>query len=145
MNNSPPVDILVVEDNPKDALLVQEAFQRVQVPNKIHVVKNGTEALHFLRKQGIFTDAPRPALILMDLNMPEMDGRELLTILKNTPSLHRIPVVVFSDSSEQADIHTSYQRHANCYINKPLNLKKLVVVLDKLTTFWFLIAELPKN
>ncbi|OGO16534.1 MAG: hypothetical protein A2Z14_02155, partial [Chloroflexi bacterium RBG_16_48_8] len=111
-----PIEILLVEDNPSDVCLVQEAFKDVKLRNRLSIVRDGEKAWAFLRREGVYQDVPRPDLILLDLNLPKMDGRELLEQVKNCPELQCIPVVVLTSSKAEEDIVNSYELHANCYI-----------------------------
>ncbi|MCX7670543.1 MAG: response regulator [Anaerolineae bacterium] len=141
--NLRPVDILLVEDNPGDVRLTQEALRNGKLFNRLFVVSDGEEALAFLRRQGKYADAPRPDLILLDLNMPRMDGRECLAILKADPDLRRIPVVILTSSDTEQDILRSYDLHANCYISKPVDLEQFMKVVRQIREFWITIVHLP--
>lgn len=138
-----PIEILMVEDNPNDVELTVEALKDVKVRNNIHVVDNGEKALDFLRQQGAYTGSPRPDLILLDLNLPLMDGREVLQEIKQDESLRRIPVVVLTVSQAQEDILNVYDLHANCYINKPVDFEKFVQVVKNIENFWLTAVSLP--
>jgi two-component system, chemotaxis family, response regulator Rcp1 len=137
-----PVDILLVEDSPTDVLLAKEALDYSRLANNLHNVPDGVEALAFLRKQGKYQNVPRPGLILLDLNLPRKDGREVLAEIKNDETLKRIPVVVLTTSKNEADIHKAYGLHANCYIVKPVDFEKFAEVLKNIENFWFTIVTL---
>ncbi len=138
-----PVEILLVEDDPADVLLTQEALLGSKIRNNLHVVDDGVEALAFLRREGTYRDVPRPDLILLDLNMPRKDGREVLADIKEDPGLKAIPVAVLTTSSQDEDILKSYELHANCYITKPVGLEQFATVVQSLDDFWFTIVKLP--
>ncbi|MCJ7667972.1 MAG: response regulator [Anaerolineae bacterium] len=138
-----PVEILLVEDNPGDVRLMQEGFKESKVRNTLHVVRDGVEALAFLRGGGEYADAPRPDLVLLDLNLPKKDGREVLAEIKEDPDLKRIPVVVLTISKAEEDILRSYNLHANCYITKPIDLEQFLGVVKAIDEFWFTIVKLP--
>jgi chemotaxis family two-component system response regulator Rcp1 len=138
-----PVEILLVEDDPADVLLTQEALLGSKIRNNLHVVDDGVEALAFLRQEGTYRDVPRPDLILLDLNMPRKDGREVLADIKEDPGLKTIPVAVLTTSSQDEDILKSYELHANCYITKPVGLEQFATVVQSLDDFWFTIVKLP--
>lgn len=138
-----PINILLVEDNPGDVRLTVEALKEGRVRNQLSVVSDGVEALAFLRNQGRYTDAPRPDLMLLDLNLPKMDGREVLAEIKDDPTLRRIPVVVLTTSAAEADILKSYALHANCYITKPVDLEQFINVIGTIEDFWLTIVKLP--
>ena len=137
------VEILLVEDDPADVLLTQEALLGSKIRNNLHVVDDGVEALAFLRQEGTYRDVPRPDLILLDLNMPRKDGREVLADIKEDPGLKTIPVAVLTTSSQDEDILKSYELHANCYITKPVGLEQFATVVQSLDDFWFTIVKLP--
>jgi CheY-like chemotaxis protein len=138
-----PVEILLVEDNPGDIRLMVEALKEGQVANRLSVVHNGVEALAFLRREGKYADAPRPDLILLDLNLPKKDGREVLAEIKSDDRLRVIPVVILTTSQAEQDIIRSYNLHANCYINKPVDLEQFIEVLQLVENFWFTVVKLP--
>jgi len=140
-----PIDILLVEDNPGDVRLTQEAFKEGKVRNSLHVVADGVEALAFLRKEGAHADAPRPDIILLDLNLPKKDGREVLAEIKEDPDLKRIPVVILTISQAEQDILKSYNLHANCYITKPVGLEQFMTVVRSVEGFWLTIVKLPPD
>ncbi len=138
-----PVDILLVEDSPTDVILAQEALEHAKVLNKLHVVSDGVEALDFLRRAAPFEDAIRPDLILLDLNLPRKDGREVLSEIKEDEDLKRIPVVVLTTSKAEEDILRAYGLHANCYVSKPVDFEQFAHVVRAIETFWFSIVLLP--
>jgi chemotaxis family two-component system response regulator Rcp1 len=138
-----PVEILLVEDNPGDVRLTMEALKDSRLLNHIHVAKDGIQALAFLHREGIYANAPRPALILLDLNLPRKDGREVLAEIKVDPLLKSIPVVVLTTSEAEQDIIKSYTLHANCYITKPFDLEKFIQVVKSIEDFWLTIVKLP--
>ena len=138
-----PVKILLVEDNPGDARLTVEGFKEGKVRNDLSVVADGVEALAFLRREGKHANAPRPDLILLDLNMPRKDGRQVLAVIKQDPDLKRIPVVVLTSSQAEQDILKSYNLHANCYITKPVNLEQFIGIVRYIEDFWLTIVKLP--
>ncbi len=135
--------ILLVEDNPADVRLTQEALKEAKVHHELHVVMDGVAAMEFLLKQGNYSDAPRPDLILLDLNLPKKDGREVLEELKMDESLKRIPVVVMTTSQAEEDIINSYDLHANCYVNKPVDLDQFSKIVRNIEDFWLTIVRLP--
>jgi two-component system, chemotaxis family, response regulator Rcp1 len=138
-----PINILLVEDNPGDVRLTVEALKEGRVRNQLSVVSDGVEALAFLRNQGQYSDAPRPDLMLLDLNLPKKDGREVLAEIKADPALRRIPVVVLTTSEAEADVLKSYALHANCYITKPVDLEQFINVIGTIEDFWLTIVKLP--
>jgi two-component system, chemotaxis family, response regulator Rcp1 len=140
-----PVEILLVEDNPADIRLAVEILNSAKIANRLSVVSDGVEAMEFLRHRGRFAKAPRPGLILLDLNLPRKDGREVLAEIKQDADLKRIPVIVLSTSNAEADILKSYDLHANCYVSKPLELDRFVSVLKSLENFWLDAVELPQR
>jgi two-component system, chemotaxis family, response regulator Rcp1 len=137
------VEILLVEDNPGDIRLTQEALKDSKIRNNLSVVRDGEEALAFLRREGNFARVPRPDLVLLDLNLPRVDGREVLEVIKTDDSLKRIPVVVLTTSDDEKDILASYNLHANCYITKPVDLNRFVEIVKSIEGFWFQIVKLP--
>jgi CheY-like chemotaxis protein len=139
------IDILLVEDNPGDAKLVQKAFELGRLANKIYHVSDGESALSFLRKEGSYADAPRPDIILLDLNMPGLDGREVLARVKSDPELLTIPVIIMTTSSAEQDILESYKLHVNCYITKPVQVQDFINVVKTIDEFWIGIVCLPKR
>jgi two-component system, chemotaxis family, response regulator Rcp1 len=137
------VDILLVEDNPGDVRLTKEALKDAKVLNEVYVARDGVEALEFLHKQGNFKETPTPDLILLDLNLPRKDGREVLAEIKKDPKLKHIPVVVLTTSKADEDIIRTYNLHANAYITKPVDLNRFVEIMHALEEFWFTIVKLP--
>jgi len=140
-----PIEILLVEDNPGDVRLTIEALKEDKVLNHLSVVIDGVEALAFLRREGQYADAPRPDLVLLDLNLPKKDGREVLQDIKRDSDLRRIPVVVLTTSQAEQDIVESYDLHANCYVAKPVDLHQFVSAVQSIEDFWFTIVKLPPN
>jgi len=140
-----PVDILLVEDNPGDVLLTQEAFREGDYSPRLSIAEDGEEALQFLKKQGCFRDAPRPDLILLDLNLPKKDGRELLADVKQDPELHQIPIIVLTTSSAEQDVRRAYNLHANCYLTKPLDMESFLRKVHAVEEFWLNVVRLPPN
>ena len=138
------VEILLVEDNPGDARLAMEVLKDAKVRNTLHWVKDGVEALEFLRREKQYNGAPRPDVILLDLNLPRKDGREVLAEIKQDESLMRIPVVVLTISKDEADVFKTYNLHANCYVTKPLDLDQFVKVVRSIEDFWLTIVKLPR-
>lgn len=138
-----PVEILLVEDNPGDERLTREALKEGKVYSNLHWAKDGVEALEFLRRQGPHRDAPRPDIILLDLNLPKKDGREVLSDIKNDDALKHIPVVVLTTSKAEEDVLRSYELHANCYVTKPVDLDKFIVVVKSIDRFWLTVVTLP--
>lgn len=143
MTSLRPVEILLVEDDPGDVELTREAMEESKIMANLNVTENGVEALEFLRKQGSHAEAPRPDLILLDLNMPKMDGRALLGELKSDPDLKLIPVVVLTTSKAEEDIVKSYGLGANCYVTKPVGLAEFTTVVASIEDFWFTVVKLP--
>ena len=137
------IDILLVEDNPADVLLTQEALADSKLSLKLATVKDGEEALAYLQRQGEYADAPVPDLILLDLNLPRKDGRELLEDIKRDPALKVIPVVILTTSEAEEDVLRSYELHANCYITKPVRFDQFIKVVGSIQEFWFTIVKLP--
>lgn len=135
--------IFLVEDNKADIRLIQEALKDSQLPHEVVTVRNGVDAMAFLRQEGEYVDAPRPDLILLDLNLPRKDGREVLAEIKADPSLKRIPVVVLTTSHNEEDIHHSYNLHVNCYITKSRNLSQLFTIVRGIEEFWLKTVTLP--
>jgi CheY-like chemotaxis protein len=140
-----PVEILLVEDNPGDVRLTMEALKEAKVINNLTVLKDGEEALSYLRRQGSYAQAKRPHLILLDLNLPRKDGREVLAQIKADEALKRIPVVVLTTSQDEQDVLRSYNLHANCYITKPVDLDQFISVVRTIEDFWLGIVVLPVN
>jgi CheY-like chemotaxis protein len=143
--NAVPVDILLVEDDPGDVLITREAIESSKVANRLSVVNNGEEALQFLHREGPFPDAPRPGLVLLDLNLPRLDGREVLARMKADPDLRRIPVVVLTTSSSDEDIVRSYDLHANAYVTKPVDFDQFMSVVRQIDEFFVSIVTLPPS
>ena len=139
------VEILLVEDNPGDTLLAKKALELGRVANNLHCVEDGESALAFLRGAGAYCNSPRPDLVLLDLNLPGMDGREVLAEIKSDPNLRSIPVVVLTTSKSEQDVLESYAVHANCYINKPVNLEDFIHVVQSIEAFWVGIVTLPSR
>ncbi|MGJ3254271.1 MAG: response regulator [Elainellaceae cyanobacterium] len=137
------IEILLVEDSPGDVRLTQEVLREAKVLNHLYVVQDGVEAMAFLRHEGKFTTAPKPDLILLDLNLPKKDGREVLMDIKNDDTLRRIPVVVLTTSQAEEDIVKTYELHGNCYITKPVDLSQFIRVVKSIEDFWLSIVELP--
>ncbi|MBP7694547.1 MAG: response regulator [Anaerolineales bacterium] len=137
------VEILMAEDNPGDVRLMLEALRQYKVRNQLHVVEDGEAALAFLRREAPYAQAPRPDLILLDLNMPRKGGLEVLASIKADPSLRRIPVVILTSSGAERDVVSSYDQHANCYIIKPLDLEQFIQVVERIEGFWLEIVKLP--
>lgn len=143
--NGRPIEILLVEDNPGDVRLTKEALREGKVKNNLAVTMDGVEAMAYLRKEGKYQDAVQPDLILLDLNLPKMDGREVLEQIKMDPVLRRIPVVILTTSNAEADIVKTYDLYANCYINKPVDLDQFINVVQTIEDFWMTIVKLPPN
>jgi two-component system, chemotaxis family, response regulator Rcp1 len=137
------IDILLVEDNPGDVRLTMEALKEAKLLNTVAHVSDGVEAVAYLRKEGKYREASRPDLILLDLNLPKKDGREVLADIKNDPNLKRIPVVILTTSRAEQDILKAYNLHANCYITKPVDLDQFVRVAKSIDDFWFTMVRLP--
>lgn len=140
-----PVEILLVEDNPHDARLTREAFADSKIENRITVVETGDKALKFLRREGEFTAAPRPEIILLDLNLPGKDGQTVLTEIKADSDLRRIPVVVLSNSQEQTDVSRAYSANVNSFIRKPVDLDGYIRMANIVEDFWFKLVRLPRD
>ncbi|OEU55729.1 MAG: response regulator [Desulfuromonadales bacterium C00003096] len=140
-----PIEILLVEDNPGDVRLTQEVLRDGKMNNNLYVAKDGVDAVTFLRREGAYTDAPVPDMILLDLNLPKKDGREVLAEIKADPLLKRIPVVVLTTSKAEQDIHKAYDLHANCYITKPVDLDQFIRVVTSIENFWLTIVKLPRG
>ncbi|MGO8761250.1 MAG: response regulator [Desulfobaccales bacterium] len=138
-----PIEILMVEDNPGDVRLTVEALKEGKVRNNLHTVADGVQAMAFLRRQGQYADATRPDLVLLDLNLPKMNGREVLAEIKEDPELRRIPVVILTVSKAEQDILKSYNLHANCYITKPVDLDQFLGVVKSIENFWLTVVMLP--
>jgi CheY-like chemotaxis protein len=138
-----PVEILLVEDNPGDVRLTVEALSEGSVTNNLHVVDDGVKALNFLRQSGDFHQAVRPDMVLLDLNLPKMNGQEVLSAIKADPKLRSIPVVILTTSEAEQDVLRTYDLHANCYIKKPVDFEQFIQVIRSLEDFWFSIVRLP--
>ena len=142
--NTVPIEILLVEDNPGDARLAEEALKDGKVLNNLHHVKDGVEAMQFLHRQAEYSQVPLPDLILLDLNMPRKDGREVLAEVKEDPGLRCIPVVVLTTSEAERDLLKSYDLHANAYIVKPVDLDRFIEIVEAIEDFWFTVVKLPQ-
>jgi len=140
-----PIEILLVEDNPGDVRLTQEVLNDGKVRNNMSVVKDGVDAVSFLQQTGEYADAPRPDIVLLDLNLPKKDGREVLAEIKADPDLKNIPVVVLTTSGAEQDIVKAYDLHANCYITKPVDLDQFIRVIRSIEDFWLTIVKLPRG
>ncbi len=138
-----PIDILLVEDDPGDELVTREAFEHNKLKNRLHVAHDGEEGLDYLYRRGAYQDAPRPDLILLDLNLPKYDGRQLLEQVKSDPDMSRIPVVVLTTSSAEEDILRSYQLHANAYVTKPVDLDQFMSAVRQIDEFFVQVVRLP--
>jgi CheY-like chemotaxis protein len=144
-NNGRPVEILLVEDNEGDIGLVEEVFEEGRINNNLNITEDGEEAMEFLRKEGEFANSPRPDLILLDLNLPKKDGREVLEEIKEDENLRRIPVVVLTTSKAEKDILKSYDMHANSYITKPVDFDQFIKVIKSIEDFWLEVVKLPED
>jgi CheY-like chemotaxis protein len=142
--NAMPIQVLLVEDSPGDVRLTQEAFREANIAIQLHIVPDGVEALEFLRQQGRYAQSPRPDLILLDLNLPRMDGREVLATIKADDMLKSIPTVILTTSEAEADIAKSYRLHANCYLTKPVQLEAFESLVESINDFWLTRARLPQ-
>jgi two-component system, chemotaxis family, response regulator Rcp1 len=140
-----PIEVLLVEDSPGDVRLTQEALKDAKVHINLQVARDGIEAMSFLKQEGEYAKSPRPDLILLDLNLPKKDGREVLQEIKESPTLKSIPVVVLTTSASNADILRSYMLHANCYITKPVNLEGFLKVVKTIDGFWLSVVKLPPH
>ncbi|HBI46703.1 MAG TPA: response regulator [Planctomycetales bacterium] len=141
-NHSVPIEVLLVEDNPDDADLTVDALRDGRVHNRVTVVEDGVEAMAYLRREGKYRAAPRPDLILLDLNLPRKNGREVLAEVKQDPDLRRIPVVVMTSSDDEKDVLAAYNLYVNCYITKPVDLNQFLAVIKSIEHFWFSIVKL---
>jgi len=137
------IEVLLVEDDPGDVLMTKEAFEDYKLSNQLHVVNDGAEAMGFLRQQGQYADAPRPDLVLLDLNLPRMDGREVLQAIKSDPELASIPVVVLTTSEAEEDVLRSYSLHANAYVTKPVDFERFIQVVRQIDEFFVTVVRLP--
>jgi two-component system, chemotaxis family, response regulator Rcp1 len=142
-NGGRPIEILLVEDNVEEAEMTMEALRDGRVRNRIHWVEDGEDALAFLRHTGHHSAAPRPDLILLDLHLPRMNGFEVLAEIKENPSWRRIPVVIMTKSDDEKHIHSAYDKHANCYITKPIDIDKFMAAVRSIEDFWLTIVRLP--
>ena len=138
-----PIEILLVEDNPGDVRLTVEAFKEGKVRNNLHIAEDGVEALSFLRLEDKYSDVPHPDIILLDLNLPKKDGREVLAEIKEDPLLKRIPVVILTTSKAEEDIIKTYDLHANCYVTKPVDLDQFLHLVKSIEGFWLTVVKLP--
>lgn len=145
MSTAPYSDVLLVEDNPSDVYLTQEAFRVNGSDSRIHVVEDGIQALAFLRRESPYEASPRPNLVLLDLNLPRKDGYKVLEEMKADPELRKIPVVILTTSTAEADIERCYERYANCYIAKPVDFDQFERVIREIDTFWFRCVTLPQD
>lgn len=140
-----PVEILLVEDNPGDVRLTREALKEAKVSNSLNVVGDGVEAMAFLRREGSYATAPRPDIVLLDLNLPRRDGREVLAEVKADPVLRSIPVVILTTSKAEEDILKTYDLHANCFVTKPVDFDQFIKVIQTIEGFWLSIVQLPST
>ena len=145
LDDARPIEILLVEDDPGDVLMTREALEDSKVINNLHVVDNGEEAVAFLRQENGHGGAPRPDLVLLDLNLPRLDGREVLAQVKNDPDLRRIPVVVLTTSEAEEDVLRSYDLHANAYVTKPVDFESFAAVVRQVDDFFISVVRLPKQ
>jgi CheY-like chemotaxis protein len=142
-NDGDPIEILLAEDNPGDVRLTEKALDHGSIINNLHVVEDGVEAIAFLRQEGEYADEPRPDLVLLDLNMPKKDGREVLEDMESDPSLRRIPVVVLTSSEAEEDVVRSYELNANAYLTKPVDFDGFVDIVSRIEDFWFSVVKMP--
>src|SRR5688572_2315816 len=140
-----PIIILLVEDNPADARLTAEGLKRAKVLNQLHIVEDGEEAVAFLRREGQWSAAPRPDIVFLDLNLPKMDGREVLSIVKGDPALEHIPIVVLTSSDADVDILKAYKAKANCYVKKPVMFQEFLNTIKLIDDFWLSVVKLPRE
>ena len=143
MHDVKAIDVLLVEDDPGDVLMTREAFKENKLANRLFVVPDGVDAMAYLRKEGRFADSPTPDLVLLDLNLPRMDGREVLAAMKSDPELGRIPVVVLTTSEAEEDVLRSYLLHANAYVTKPVDFQRFIEVVRKIDDFFVSVVRLP--
>ncbi|GAA3128773.1 MULTISPECIES: response regulator [Nonomuraea] len=143
MTTGQPIEVLLVEDDPGDELITREAFEDNKIRNNLHVVRDGLEALDFVYRRGDYVGAPRPDLILLDLNLPKYDGRQVLEQVKGDPELRSIPVVVLTTSSAEEDILRSYQLFANAYVSKPVDLDRFMAIIRQIDEFFVTVVRLP--
>ena len=143
METTEPIHILLVEDNDGDILLIEEAFEEAKLMNKVSIVKDGEKAIHFLTKQGGYSNADTPDLILLDVNLPRKNGHEVLEFVKTDEKLKQIPVIMLTTSSSEKDVLKSYKNHANCYITKPVEVEEFLKAITKIKNFWINLVKLP--
>ncbi|SDC11665.1 response regulator [Actinokineospora iranica] len=143
-NDVKVIDVLLVEDDDGDVLMTREAFEHYKIRNQLHVVSDGEQAVQFLRREGQYADAPRPDLILLDLNLPRFDGRQVLAEIKADPALRLIPVVVLTTSEAEEDILRSYELHANAYVTKPVDFDRFIEIIRKIDEFFVTVVKLPR-
>ena len=143
INGGKPIEVLLVEDNIDEAELTMDSLRDGRIRNRVHWVEDGEEALAFLHRQGRHADAPRPDLVLLDLRLPRISGHEVLAEIKQDPDLKRIPVVIMTESDDERDIVRAYDRHANCYITKPVDMDKFIEVVRSIEDFWMSVVHLP--
>ncbi len=141
--NGQPIEILMIEDNPSDVRLTKEAFKDAKVRNRMHVAVDGEDAMVFLHREGRHSEAPRPDLILLDLNLPKKNGREVLAEIKSDSELRRIPVVILTTSDDERDIMTAYDLHVNAYVKKPVDLEQFIKIVEAVEDFWLTVVKLP--
>jgi two-component system, chemotaxis family, response regulator Rcp1 len=139
------IDILIVEDNPGDARLIMEVLNENKIFNSVFIVRDGVEAMDYLHAKGKYLDSPKPDLIILDLNLPRKDGREVLAEIKSDEELKRIPVVIMTISQAEEDIFKSYNLHANCFVTKPIDLNQFIKVVKSIENFWFSVVKLPSK
>jgi CheY-like chemotaxis protein len=144
-DQSEAIEVLLVEDDPGDVLMTREAFEEHKLRNNLHVVSDGVEALSFLRREGEYADVPSPDLVLLDLNLPRKDGREVLAEIKADPQLRRTPVVVLTTSEAEEDVLRSYDLHANAYVTKPVDFDRFIDVVRRIDSFFVTVVKLPKR
>ena len=140
-----PIEVLLVEDDPGDVMMTREAFQDYKLHNQLHVVSDGAEAMEFLRQEGEYAGRPRPDLVLLDLNLPRMDGRQVLEAIKSDPELASIPVVVLTTSENEDDVLRSYSLHANAYVTKPVDFARFIEVIRQIDDFFVTVVRLPRR
>jgi two-component system, chemotaxis family, response regulator Rcp1 len=143
--NSKPIEILLIEDNRADVRLTIEALKEAKIANRLTVLEDGVEAMAFLRREGQYAEAPRPDLMLLDLNLPRKDGREVLAEVKADPDLRRVPIVVLTTSQAEEDVLRAYNLHANCYITKPVDFRQFMKVVRSIEEFWLAVVRLPRD
>lgn len=140
-----PVEFLLAEDNPGDVRLTQEGLRESKISNNLYVVQDGVEAMEFVRREGKYADAPTPDIVLLDLNLPKMDGHQVLAQIKSDPALKSIPVVIMTSSEAEQDILATYSAHANCYVTKPIDLDHFIKVIQSIEHFWLSVVTLPSS